>query len=76
MEVKGLVPYKDEAATNGHEWKNSEAYQSACEEREELKKQVSLKCEEMAKVIHHLRTTIYEINIMLATTTGESDEAK
>lgn len=69
IEVESIIPYMN---TNYADKKDLELY----EERDELKKQVQLKSEQIKEVIHQMRIIIYEINVGLERSKLEKDSVE
>lgn len=64
--IESLIPLKEEHEHKSiDEKKASEAYKLVCDENRELTEQVVLKNKQLKEVINHLRTIIWEINVML-----------
>lgn len=62
-EAESLVPYKDAIPVKKYE---TEVYKKLCMERDDLKKQVTAKSEQIKEAMHVMRKTIFDVNNMLA----------
>ncbi|XP_054716344.1 mediator of RNA polymerase II transcription subunit 30-like isoform X2 [Uloborus diversus] len=67
VEVDSLVPLKDEVDSRQEDKKTSEAMKQYTEEYNDLVEQVMMKNRQIKEIIDHLRSFVWDINTMLAT---------
>lgn len=69
-DVESMVPYKDGTPKSDE----TKVYKLACKERDELRKEVCARGEQIKEIINSMRTIIFEINNMMAMTDDEKKQ--
>lgn len=65
--IESLIPFKDENDNNKYEEKkNTDAYSAACQERDELLREVTNRNAQLKEIVDRIRRVIWEINTMMS----------